>query len=127
MIIAWVAAVLALIAVAFFANRLSGEVATPDWPEEEPLHVRDDRAHDLELTHLARLIAKSDPATIHAQLVGIVDRLLQTATVLSGPAETDPRAALPDGVRRFLEAPPLTSPDRYRSQLATVLDELEAL
>ena len=124
---------LALIAAATTATlvvlalALAGEVPEIGWPDEEPLHVRDDRAHDLQLTHLARLVAAQDPTTLHAEVVEVVDQLLGTTAVLAGPAGIDPRSALPEEVRRFLERPPLDSPDRYRRQLADVLDRLEEL
>lgn len=127
MIIVWMAAAAAMGALVIHALALAADVVTPTWPEDEPLHVRDSRAHDLELTHLARLIGARDPATIHEQLVTMVDRLVSTTAVLAGPADVDPRAALPAAVRRFLDAPPLDSPGRYRRELASVLDELEAL
>ncbi len=106
---------------------LAGEVPEVVWPEEEPLHVRDDRAHDLQLTHLARLVAAQDPTALHAEVVRAVDQLLGTTAVLAGPAGIDPRSALPDEVRRFLDRPPLDSPERYRRQLGDVLDRLEEL
>lgn len=127
MILAWMCAAIAVGALLVHTLVIAGDVVSPAWPEDEPLHVRDNRAHDLELTHLARLLGNRDPATVHAQLVGIVDRLLGTTAVLTGPADVDPRAALPAAVRRFLDAPPLDSPDRYRRALATALDALEAL
>lgn len=127
MIVAWACAALAVGCLLVYAAAIAKDVVSPAWPEEAPLHVRDNRAHDLELTHLARLVGARDPATVHAQLVGIVDRLLSTTSVLAGPVDVDPRAALPAVVRRFLAAPPLDSPDRYRRELVTVLDALEAL
>ncbi len=127
MTVAWVCAAVAVGGLLVYAIAIANDVVSPVWPEDEPLHVRDNRAHDLELTHLARLLGARDPATVHAQLVGIVDRLLSTTAVLAGPADVDPRAALPAVVRRFLDAPPLDSPDRYRRDLATTLDALEAL
>ncbi|MCX6401648.1 MAG: hypothetical protein NTX33_17180 [Propionibacteriales bacterium] len=127
MIVVWLAAAAAAGALAVHALALAADVVTPTWPEDEPLHVRDNRAHDLELTHLARLIGARDPSTIHERLVAMVDRLVTTTAVLAGPADVDPRAALPAAVRRFLDAPPLDSPDRYRRELAAVLDDLEAL
>lgn len=127
MIVVWIAAAAAVGAFVLHALALAADVVTPTWPEEEPLHVRDNRAHDLELTHLARLVGARDPAAIHEQLVAMVDRLVGTTAVLAGPADVDPRAALPAAVRRFLDAPPLDSPDRYRRELAAVLDGLEAL
>lgn len=127
MILLWLLAAVALVAVAIHALVLASDVVAPTWPEDEPLHVRDNRAHDLELNHLVRLVGARDPAALHAQLVGIVDRLLSTSAVVAGPAEVDPRATLPGGVRRFLDAPPLDSPDRYRRELAIALDTLEAL
>lgn len=127
MILAWVCAAVAVGGLLAYAIAIANDVISPTWPEDAPLQVRDNRAHDLELTHLARLVGARDPATVHAQLVGIVDRLLSTTAVLAGPADVDPRSALPAAVRRFLDAPPLDSPDRYRRELATVLDALEAL
>ena len=114
-------AVLALVLV------LAGAVPTLVWPDEEPLHVRDDRAHDLELTHLPRRAGAQDPTALHREVVRIVDELLGTTAVLAGPAGLDPRAALPEEVRRFVDHPPLDSPDRYRRRLADVLDRLERL
>lgn len=113
--------------VAVVALVLAGAVPTLAWPGEEPLHVRDDRAHDLELTHLTRLIGAQDPTALHRQVVRIVDELVGTTAVLAGPAGIDPRAALPEEVRRFVDHPPLDSPDRYRRRLAEVLDRLEQL
>lgn len=122
-----IAAIAATATLAVLALVLAGQVPEVVWPEEEPLHVRDDRAHDLQLTHLARLVAAQDPAALHAEVVEVVDQLLGTTAVLAGPAGIDPRSALPEEVRRFLDRPPLDSPDRYRRQLAGVLDRLEAL
>lgn len=127
MTLLWLTAAVALVAVAIHALVLASDVVAPTWPEDEPLHIRDNRAHDLELTHLVRLVGARDPAAIHSRLVGIVDRLLSTSAVLAGPVEVDARASLLPAVRRFLDAPPLDSPDRYRRELATVLDTLEAL
>lgn len=120
-------AVAAAIAVTAAALSLAAEVQALAWPDEEPLHLRDNRAHDLELTHLARLLGAADATALHREVVSVVDRLLATTAVLAGPAGIDPRSALPDAVRRFLDQPPLGSPDRYRRDLAAVLDLLEAL
>lgn len=122
-----IAAIGATATLVVLALALAGAVPEVVWPEEEPLHVRDDRAHDLQLTHLARLVAAQDPAALHAELVKVVEQLLGTTAVLAGPAGIDPRSALPDEVRRFLERPPLDSPERYRRQLGVVLDRLEEL
>jgi hypothetical protein len=127
MTLALIAAVAATAALVVLTMVLAGEVPEVVWPDEEPLHVRDDRAHDLQLTHLARLVAAQDPTALHVELVQVVDQLLGTTAVLAGPAGIDPRSALPAEVRRFLEHPPLDSPDRYRRQLAAVLDRLEEL
>ena len=127
MTLALIAAALATATLAVLALVLAGEVPEIVWPAEEPLHVRDDRAHDLQLTHLARLVAAQDPTALHAEVVEVVDHLLGTTAVLAGPAGIDPRSALPGEVRRVLERPPLDSPDRYRRQLADVLDRLEEL
>lgn len=126
-VLALVVALAAGVAVTVATLALAGDVAAPSWPEEEPLHLRDNRAHDLELTHLARLVGAADPAALHREVVSVVDRLLATTSVLAGPAGIDPRSALPDAVRRFVDQPPLGSPDRYRRDLAAVLDQLEAL
>lgn len=122
-----IAAIGATATLVVLALVLAGEVPEITWPDEEPLHVRDDRAHDLQLTHLARLVAAQDPTALHTEVVAVVDQLLGTTAVLAGPAGIDPRSALPEDVRRFLERPPLDSPDRYRRQLADVLDQLEEL
>lgn len=127
MTLALLAAVVTTATVVVLALALAGAVPEVLWPGEEPLHVRDDRAHDLQLTHLARLAAAQDPSALHAEVVETVDQLVGTTAVLAGPAGIDPRSALPEGVRRFLEQPPIDSPDRYRRQLADVLDHLEAL
>ncbi|MFC5729676.1 MULTISPECIES: hypothetical protein [Nocardioides] len=127
MTLALIAALLATVVVVACVMRLADEVTTATWPGEAPLHLRDNRAHDLELTHLTRLVAARDPAALHAQLVAVVDPLLSTAAVMQGPAGTDPRAVLDPAVRRFLEAPPLGSADRYRRELAAVLTRIEAL
>lgn len=127
MILAWVAAGLATVAALAYCLSLAAAVTVPEWPAEAPLHLRDNRAHDLELTHLTRLVGARDPAAAHAVLVPLVDRLLSTAAVMEGPAGADPRAVLDPSVRRFLDVPPLHSPDQYRRELAAALDRLEAL
>lgn len=127
MTLALIAAVVTTATLVVLALVLAGEVPEIVWPDEEPLHVRDDRAHDLQLTHLARLVAAQDPTALHVEVVEVVDHLLGTTAVLAGPAGIDPRSALPEEVRRFLDRPPLDAPDRYRRQLAEVLDRLEEL
>lgn len=122
----WVCAALALAAVVARALRLSAEAAAPQWPEEAPLKVRDDRAHDLQLTHLTRLVGADDPRAAHEVVVGLVDELVRTSYVERGP-DDDPYAALSPAVRRFLADPPLASADRYRRDLDAALSELEQL
>ncbi|HWJ09345.1 MAG TPA: hypothetical protein VNS46_08210, partial [Nocardioides sp.] len=99
MTLALIAAAAATAALVVLTMVLAGEVPEVVWPDEEPLHVRDDRAHDLQLTHLARLVAAQDPTALHAELVQVVDELLGTTAVLAGPAGIDPRSALPPDVR----------------------------
>lgn len=122
-----IAALVATLVSVACVMRLASDVTAATWPGEAPLHLRDNRAHDLELTHLTRLVAARDPAALHAQLVAVVDPLLSTAAVMKGPAGTDPRTVLDPAVRRFLDAPPLGSPDRYRRDLAAALSRIEAL
>jgi hypothetical protein len=63
-------------------------------------------------------VAAEDPAPVHRLLRDATERLLASATV-DGRA-VDPRVA------EFLEDPPLASADRYRTELAGVLDRIEA-
>lgn len=127
MTLALIAALATAGVIAALALLLANDVSPASWPEEEtPLHVRDNRSHDLQLTHLARLAAARDPQVLHETVTSLVDRLVATTAVMSGPAGTDPRAVLPADTQHFLAAPPGAADD-YRRALARVLDRIEAL
>lgn len=117
--VVWAAAAVAVGAVLAFAAAVSRSVLAPTWPEEAPLQVRENRAVDQQLPHLARLVAAEDPAAAH-QIVRSVTADLLAASHLS-PAGLDPRVAA------FLADPPLASPARYRAELADALERIERL
>jgi hypothetical protein len=119
MILVWVALLAAVVALTAYAGVVSRTVQRAAWPEETPLHVHENRAHDQVLPHLARLVAAEDPTPVHRQLRDATERLLASAAVDGGGV--DPR------VSAFLADPPLASAPRYRAELADVLDRIERL
>lgn len=117
MIVVWVALLVAVVALTTYVSGVSRTVRAAVWPEEAPLHVHENRAHDQVLPHLARLVGADDPAPVHRQLREAAERLLSSAAV--DGTRVDPQVAA------FLADPPLASPDRYRAELSDVLDRIE--
>ncbi|NYJ00668.1 hypothetical protein HNR19_001366 [Nocardioides thalensis] len=117
--VVWIAALVALAAVLAFVTAVSRSVLAPAWPDEAPLQVRESRAVDQQLPHLARLVAAEDPTAAHRIVREVTADLLAAAHL--SPADLDPRVAA------FLADPPLASPARYRAELAAVLERIERL
>lgn len=113
MTLLWIALAASVLGTLWYAGGVAGEVTEVVWPEEAPLHSREERARDQRLTQLARLVRSQD-----------VHELARVVSELAGQLGEDAR--LDPVVRRFLDAPPLADPDRYRRELATVLTRLEA-
>lgn len=113
MILLWVVLVVSALLTLGYAAWLAADVTEVSWPEETPLRIREERARDQRLTQLARLVRSHDLQELDRVVAALAGRL-------GDDARDDPV------VRRFLDAPPLTDPDRYRRQLATVLTRLEA-
>lgn len=115
----WVAIVFAAAAVAFYAAFVSRSVLAPTWPDEAPLHVRENRAHDQQINHLERLVAADDPTAAHLVVREVTGNLL--AMPVLAEVRLDPRTAA------FIADPPVGSPDRYRRELAHALRRIEEL
>lgn len=119
MIAVWLAIVVATAAVAFYVAFVSRTVASATWPDEAPLHVRENRAHDQQINHIERLLAADDPTAAHEVLRDVTARLL--AMPVLAETRLDPAAAA------FVVGPPAGSPDRYRRDLAGALRRIEQL
>lgn len=115
----WIAIVLASTAVALYAAFVSQTVTSVTWPDEAPLHVRENRAHDQQVNHLERLLAADDPTAAHLVLRDVTAHLL--AMPVLAEARLDPAAA------GFVVDPPVRSSERYRRELATALRRIEEL
>lgn len=115
----WLALAIAALAVAGYAAFVSQVVGSATWPEEAPLQLRENRAHDQEVNHLERLIAADDPTAAHLVLRDVTRQLL--AMPVLADARLHPRAAA------FLADPPVGTPVRYRRELAEALDRIEEL
>ena len=46
------------------------------WPEEAPLQLRENRAHDQQINHLERLVAADDPGAAHLVVREVTGHLL---------------------------------------------------
>lgn len=112
MTLLWLVLGASFLGVVGYAAWLAADVVPVEWPEETPLRSRDERARDHRLTQLVRLVGSGDVREVHRVVAALADQL--------GGAADDAV------VRRFLAAPPLGDPDRYRHELATVLTRLEA-
>lgn len=119
MIAVWASLLVAVAALTAYAGRVARTVGPVTWPEETPVHVHENRAHDQVLPHLARLVAAEDPAPVHRLVCAAVEQLLASAAV--------ERDGLDPRVAAFLADPPLAAPDRYRAELAAVLDRIEGM
>ncbi|KAA1418608.1 hypothetical protein F0U44_08905 [Nocardioides humilatus] len=115
----WAAVVLAAVAVSLYAAYVSRTVVSATWPEEAPLHLRENRAHDQQINHLERLLAADDPTAAHAVVREVTAHLL--AMPVLAETRLDPAAAA------FVVDPPLGSAERYRRDLATALRRIEDL
>lgn len=115
----WLALVVAAVAVSCYAAFVSRTVRAASWPEEAPLHVRENRARDQQVHHLERLVAADDPTAAHLVVREVTGQLL-AMPVLAGSRVDDATAA-------FLADPPVGSPDRYRDELARALRRIEDL
>ena len=113
MTLLWLVLVASVLGILWYAGWLADDVVAVAWPEETPLHSREERARDQRLTKLVRLVGAPDVREVHGVVVSVAEQF----------AHDQP---LDPVVRRFLEAPPLSDPDRYRRDLATVLTRLEA-
>lgn len=118
MIAVWGALAVATAVVALLALGVWGLTGVVVWPEEAPLNVRENRAHDQELGHLARLLAAADPQAAHATVRAVADDLVATSILED--------AHLDASTTSFLAAPP-TDADTYRRRLADTLDRIEDL
>jgi hypothetical protein len=114
----WVTLVAAL-AVALYVAFVSRTIIAATWPDEAPLHVRENRARDQQIHHLERLVAADDPTAAHLVMREVTGRLL--ATPVLAEARLDRTTAA------FLADPPVGSPDRYRRELAAALKRIEDL
>lgn len=119
MIAVWVAIGVATAAVALYAAYVSQRVAAVTWPEEAPLQVRENRAHDQQINHIERLVSADDPTAAHAVLREV------TGQLLSMPVLADSR--LDTAAAAFVVGPPAGRPDRYRRNLAEALKRIEQL
>lgn len=117
MIVVWVALLVTVVALTAYVGGVSRTVRSASWPEETPLHVHENRAHDQVLPHLARLVGAEDPAPVHRQVREATERLVASSAV--DGRKVDPHVAA------FLADPPLASAERYRSELSGVLDRIE--
>ncbi|RHW27951.1 hypothetical protein D0Z08_06610 [Nocardioides immobilis] len=117
MTVVWVALVLTAAAVAFYAAFVSRTVTPTTWPDEAPLQVRENRAHDQQIHHLERLVAADDPTAAHQVVREVTGDLL--AMPVLAEVRLDPRAAA------FVADPPVGNPDRYRRDLAAALKRIE--
>jgi hypothetical protein len=115
----WVALLLAAAAVSFYAAFVSRTVAAATWPEEAPLQVRENRAHDQQINHLERLVSADDPTAAHHVLREVTTQLL--AMPVLADTRLDPVAAA------FVADPPVGSPVRYRRELIDALKRIEDL
>lgn len=115
MIVVWLAVVVGAVAVVVHIAMVANETTAAVWPEESPLRMRENRAHDQQVSHLARLVRADDPHALHEVVVGLA------AQVRGGVA-----APYDDATARFLTNPPLGSAERYRRELRAVLARMEA-
>ncbi len=119
MTVVWVAIVLAAAAVAFYTAYVSRTVGSPTWPEDAPLQLRENRAHDQQINHIERLLGADDPTAAHDVLREVTAQLM--AMPVLAETRIDPAAAA------FVVGPPAGSPDRYRRELAEALRRIERL
>jgi len=115
----WIALFLAVTAVALYAAFVSRTVVAARWPEEAPLHARENRAHDQQINHLERLVAADDPTAAHLVVREVTGQLLSMPVLAE--ARLHPTAAA------FVVGPPVGSADRYRRELAQALTRIEEL
>ena len=115
----WIALALAVVAVACYAAFVSQTVVPATWPEEAPLQVRENRAHDQQINHLERLVAADDPTAAHLVLREVTGQLL--AMPVLADVRLHPSAAA------FVADPPIGSPARYRRELVAALKRIEDL
>lgn len=115
----WIALALAAVAVAGYVAIVSQTVVAATWPEEAPLQLRENRAHDQQINHLERLLAADDPTAAHQVLREVTGDLL--AMPVLAEARLHPTAAA------FVADPPVGSPARYRRELVEALKRIEDL
>lgn len=115
MILVWLVVVASAVAVVVHVAMVANETTAAVWPEEAPLRMRENRAQDQQVSHLARLVRADDPHALHEVVVGLA------AQVRAGVA-----APYDDATARFLTNPPLRSAEHYRRNLPAVLTRIEA-
>ncbi len=111
----WLAVVAAMVAVVAYAFVVADRVRVAVWPEEAALRLRENRAQDQQVSHLARLVRADDPHALHAVVAGLAAEVGGSST-----------APYDDATARFLTNPPLHSGERYRRALPAVLARIEA-
>lgn len=112
MTLVWIATGGALAGLLWYAGWLAADVTVATWPDEAPLKLREERGRDQRLTQLVRLLAVDHLEEAHRAFRDVAERL-------ADGRPQDPRVA------RFLEAPPLGDPDRYRRELAAAMARIE--
>ncbi len=115
MIVVWLAVVVGAVALVVHVAMVANDTTAAVWPEEAPLRVRENRAQDQQVSHLARLVRADDPHALHEVVVG-----------LAAQVRADAAAPYDDATARFLTDPPLGSAERYRRDLKAVLARIEA-
>lgn len=115
MIALWLCLLVAAGTLGRYGARLFAQAGALSWPTEAPLNAHDNRSHDPRLARLTRLLRAGPTAEAHAELRDAVEALLAGG-----------RVHLDADVLRFLEQPPATDPERYRRDLARVLDRIDA-
>ncbi|KAA1425606.1 hypothetical protein [Nocardioides antri] len=119
MTVVWAAIVLTVAAVALYTAFVSRTVDSATWPEDAPLQLRENRAHDQQINHIERLLSVEDTTAAHQVLREVTAQLL--AMPVLAETRLDPAAAA------FVVGPPPRSPDRYRRELAEALRRIEQL
>lgn len=127
MIALWLCLLVAAGTVARYGGRLLAQAGPVTWPDETPLNAHDNRSHDPRVARLTRLLRAGPTVEAHAELRDAVEELLRDPTTLRRTGDVEGgRARLGGDVTRFLDGPPTADPERYRRELARVLDRIEA-
>lgn len=127
MILAWAGLVVAVILLAAALALPASGPAAPDWPEDAPLNVHDNRGRDPHLRHLARILSSDSTGEAQRVVHDLAEGVLHSSAITLFEGTESARLRLGPQVERFVSEPPARDHDQFLHRLAEALDRIERL